>query len=191
MRYVCRFLRSAAIETRGQAKRDDRSLKPRLAAFTKAPCFFSPPATGPNNADHHKALPWPKTRRQYHASSINSPFRRVVVLKLKESTERKEYLVCLALNRRAQGDGEARTIPALPAGLSYFFLGEFPWRILIIRRWSDPRDLAFIRRFLDVETANSYDPRKVYAEEEVSAPCVLVAAEVAPTVSCGTEQVWP
>lgn len=34
-------------------------------------------------------------------------------------------------------------------------------------RWRDPTDLAFIRRFLDTETANNYDPKVVYTKEEV------------------------
>ncbi|CAN0241549.1 unnamed protein product, partial [Ectocarpus fasciculatus] len=34
--------------------------------------------------------------------------------------------------------------------------------------WDDPTDLAFIRRFLDSKTANSYDPQVKYSEEEVS-----------------------
>lgn len=34
-------------------------------------------------------------------------------------------------------------------------------------RWKDPTDLAFIRRFLDSETANSYDPKIVYPKEKV------------------------
>ncbi|CAM9668342.1 unnamed protein product, partial [Ectocarpus sp. 8 AP-2014] len=35
--------------------------------------------------------------------------------------------------------------------------------------WADPTDLAFIRRFLDSKTANSYDPQVLYSDEEMSA----------------------
>lgn len=51
----------------------------------------------------------------------------------------------------------------------------FLWRSGLIgalvrwtNRWRDPTDLAFIRRFLDSETANSYDPKVAYPEEEAS-----------------------
>eukprot|EP00903_Cladosiphon_okamuranus_P015307 g14141.t1 len=35
--------------------------------------------------------------------------------------------------------------------------------------WEDPTDIAFIRRFLDTETANNYDPEVVYTKEETQA----------------------
>ena len=37
----------------------------------------------------------------------------------------------------------------------------------IVVRWTDPKDIGFIRRFLDSKAASDYSPATVYRAEEV------------------------